>query len=75
LGAGRARKEDTVQAGAGVLLLVGSGDQVRAGQPLLELHTDTPDAVAGARAALDGGVRISDVPVSRPTLLLDTIRP
>ncbi|MBW0120720.1 thymidine phosphorylase [Pseudonocardia oceani] len=74
LGAGRARKEDAVQAGAGVLLLVDPGAQVQAGQPVLELHTDTPGAVAGARAALDGGLAISDGPAERPALLLDTIR-
>jgi thymidine phosphorylase len=74
LGAGRARKEDAVQAAAGVRLLVDAGDVVAAGQPLLELHTDTPGAVAGARAALEGGVVVSDEPASRPALLKDTIR-
>jgi thymidine phosphorylase len=74
LGAGRARKEDAVQAAAGVRLLADLGDEVEAGQPLLELHTDTPDAVAGARAALEGGVLVTDEPVSRPALLRDTIR-
>jgi thymidine phosphorylase len=74
LGAGRARKEDAVQAAAGVRLLAGIGDEVEAGQPLLELHTDTPDAVPGARAALDGGVVVSDEPAARPVLLLDAIR-
>ncbi|GGK30568.1 thymidine phosphorylase [Streptomyces camponoticapitis] len=43
LGAGRARKEDVVQAGAGVELHAKPGDTVTAGQPLLTLHTDTPD--------------------------------
>lgn len=43
LGAGRARKEDVVQAGAGVELHAKPGDLVTAGQPLLTLHTDTPD--------------------------------
>jgi thymidine phosphorylase len=74
LGAGRARKEDAVQAAAGVRLLVGIGDPVEAGQPLLELHTDTPDAVAGARVALEGAVAVSDEPATRPALLIDTIR-
>jgi thymidine phosphorylase len=74
LGAGRARKEDAVQAAAGVRLLADVGDAVEAGQPLLELHTDTPDKVAGARAALDGGVVVSDEPSSRPALIADTIR-
>ena len=62
LGAGRARKEDAVQAAAGIRLLVDLGDPVEAGQPLLELHTDTPDAVPGARAALDGGIVVGDGP-------------
>jgi thymidine phosphorylase len=74
LGAGRARKEDAVQAAAGVRLLVDVGDAVEAGQPLLELHTDTPAAVDGARAALEGGVVVSDEPTSRPALLMDTVR-
>ena len=74
LGAGRARKEDAVQAAAGVLLLAGPGDEVEAGQPLLELHTDTPEAVPGARAALAGGLVVSDEPTARGALLLDTIR-
>jgi thymidine phosphorylase len=50
------------------------GDVVEAGQPLLELHTDTPAAVAGARAALEGGVVVSDEPAARPPLLMDTVR-
>ena len=43
LGAGRARKEDPVQAGAGVEIHAKPGDLVTAGQPLLTLHTDTPE--------------------------------
>jgi len=74
LGAGRARKEDPVQAAAGVRLLVGPGEPVRAGQPLLELHTDTPDAIAGARAALAGGLAISAEATHRQPLLLEAVR-
>ncbi len=49
LGAGRARKEDPVSAGAGVVLHAKPGDEVRAGEPLLELHADDPRALrAGA---------------------------
>ncbi|MGY4645507.1 thymidine phosphorylase [Cellulomonas sp. URHB0016] len=59
LGAGRARKEDPVQAGAGVELHVRPGDQVRAGQPVLTLHTDTPDRFARARDALAGAVVVA----------------
>ncbi|EXU66840.1 pyrimidine-nucleoside phosphorylase [Streptomyces sp. PRh5] len=52
LGAGRARKEDPVQAGAGVELHAKPGDHITAGQPLLTLHTDTPSAFPYALEAL-----------------------
>lgn len=58
LGAGRARKEDPVQAGAGIELHAKPGDTVTAGQPLLTLHTDTPEKFPYALEALDGGVLV-----------------
>ncbi|WP_322613586.1 thymidine phosphorylase [Dermacoccus abyssi] len=59
LGAGRARKEDPVQAGAGIEMHAKPGDHVTAGQPLLTLHTDTPERFDRAVAALEGGYEIS----------------
>jgi thymidine phosphorylase len=59
LGAGRARKEDPVQAGAGVVVHAKPGDSVTEGQPLLSLHTDEPERFSRALAALDGGVVVS----------------
>ena len=76
LGAGRARKEDPVQAGAGVELHAKPGDRVRAGQPLLTLHTDTPERFARAREALEGAIAISTAgsAVAAPrALVLDRI--
>ncbi|MCK0113325.1 thymidine phosphorylase [Ornithinimicrobium sp. F0845] len=58
LGAGRARKEDPVQAGAGVEWHARPGDTVRAGQPLLTLHTDTPERFDRALDALKGAWQI-----------------
>ena len=55
LGAGRTRQGEDVQAGAGVELHARPGDAVRAGQPLMTLHTDTPERFDRARAALEGG--------------------
>ncbi|MDN5779741.1 MAG: thymidine phosphorylase [Humibacillus sp.] len=55
LGAGRARKEDPVQAGAGVELHAKTGDTVRRGEPLMTLHTDTPERFDRALAALADG--------------------
>jgi thymidine phosphorylase len=58
LGAGRARKEDAVSAAAGVIWTAGVGEQVKAGQPLLELHTDDPARIDRALEALEGAVGI-----------------
>ena len=60
LGAGRERKEDPVQAGAGVVWHKRPGDPVSAGEPLLTLHTDTPERFERALAALEGGYEIGD---------------
>jgi thymidine phosphorylase len=68
LGAGRARKEDPVQAGAGVELHAKPGATVRAGEKLLTLHTDTPERFERALAALDGAYSIAPEG-SRPDLL------
>ena len=68
LGAGRARKEDPVQAGAGVEIHAKPGATVRAGERLLTLHTDTPDRFDRALQALEGGYTIAPEG-SRPDLL------
>ena len=59
LGAGRARRDDVVQAGAGVELHVKPGAIVRAGQPIMTLFTDTPDRFARAQEALADAVTIT----------------
>ncbi|WP_205475250.1 thymidine phosphorylase [Nocardioides sp. SYSU D00038] len=55
LGAGRARKEDPVQAAAGVRWHARPGDAVTAGQPLFTLLTDEADRFDRALASLEGG--------------------
>ena len=67
LGAGRARKDESVQAGAGVELHAKPGAVVRAGEPLLTLHTDEPARFDRALEALDGGYLIAPEG-SRPDL-------
>ena len=61
LGAGRARKEDPVQAGAGVVWHARPGDEVTAGQPLFTLLTDEPARFERALASLEDGYDISDI--------------
>jgi thymidine phosphorylase len=62
LGAGRARKEDAVSAAAGVICLAKPGDQVRQGQPLLELRADDPERFGPALAALAAAATVSEQP-------------
>ena len=73
LGAGRARKEDPVQAGAGVELHVRPGERVSAGQPLMTLHTDTPERFARAQESLEGAWRISEQAPAAREVVLDRI--
>jgi thymidine phosphorylase len=73
LGAGRARKEDPVQAAAGVELHAKPGDRVTAGQPLMTLHTDTPERFERAVRALEGGYEIGPGPTDRTPLIIDRI--
>jgi thymidine phosphorylase len=73
LGAGRAKQGDPVQAAAGVTWHASVGDQVRAGQPLFTLHTDTPERIERAKQALEGAVTIADAPVARRPIVLERI--
>ncbi|HET6753011.1 MAG TPA: thymidine phosphorylase, partial [Jiangellaceae bacterium] len=68
LGAGRARKEDPVQAAAGIEMHAKPGAYVRAGEPLLTLYTDEPVRFDRALSALDGAYQIAPAG-SRPDLL------
>ena len=67
LGAGRARKEDPVQAGAGVEMHAKPGATVRGGEPLFTLHSDDADRFAGAEEVLADAVVIAP-DGSRPDL-------
>jgi len=74
LGAGRARKEDPVQFGAGIVLHAKRGDKVTAGEPLMTLYTDTPERFERALDALSTGITIEETKSSTPTpLILDRI--
>ncbi|MFN3867318.1 MAG: thymidine phosphorylase [Demequina sp.] len=78
LGAGRARKEDVVQASAGVTLHRTLGDRVSKGDLIMTLHTETESRMPRGLAALDeacdgaGTVEISDRSVER-TIVLDRV--
>jgi len=74
LGAGRARKEDPVQFGAGVILHAKRGEKVTKGEPLLTLFTDEENRFARAIEALEGGIEIGTESADQPALILDRIQ-
>ncbi|WPF67847.1 thymidine phosphorylase [Corynebacterium sp. 21KM1197] len=73
LGAGRARKEDAVQAGAGIELHVDYGQRVAPGQPIATLHTDTPERLERALESITPGIHIGERPPAPRTLVHDVI--
>ena len=75
LGAGRARKEDPVQAAAGVTWYAVPGDEVRTGQPLLTLQGDDESRFEAAAAEAMSGITIGPAGsvVDRLPLIVDRI--
>ena len=73
LGAGRARKEDPVQFGAGVTLHAQLGDTVRKGAPLYTLHTDEPSRFARAAETIAKAYKIEAQAQVTRKLILDRI--
>jgi thymidine phosphorylase len=74
LGAGRARKEDAVQAGAGVVWHARPGDAVTEGEALFTLHTDEPERFSRALEVLEGGYDVGEASAYSPTpLVIDRV--
>ncbi|MCP5025379.1 MAG: thymidine phosphorylase [Actinomycetia bacterium] len=73
LGAGRARKEDSVSATAGVVCLVGPGDEVEVGQPIMELHTDDPARFDDAIPVLADALLPSTGPAPTPSVVIERV--
>lgn len=72
LGAGRERKEDAVQFGAGIQLHAQLGSRVTRGQPLMTLFTDTPERFERAVEIARTGIEIGSTAIERK-LILDKI--
>jgi thymidine phosphorylase len=73
LGAGRSRPGEQVQAAAGIVMHAKPGDTVTAGQPLMTLHTDTPERFDRAIDALDGGYDIGTHHVEAASVVIDRV--
>lgn len=73
LGAGRSRPGQRVQPGAGIRIHRRPGEAVAAGETLFTLYTDTPDRLAPALSALDGGFSVGDATPPHRPLIIDRI--
>lgn len=73
LGAGRARKEDPVQAGAGIEIHTPVGTKVTKGEKLLTLHTDTPERFERAIESITPGISIGENAPDKRPIILDQI--
>jgi pyrimidine-nucleoside phosphorylase len=71
LGAGRARKGDEIDPGAGIEVLVRAGDHVRQDQPVVRLYGER-EAERARRLVLEA-LELSDEPVERPPAILDSL--
>ena len=74
-GAGRARKEDEVQKGAGVVWEVGVGDYVRKGQVLAKTYSDDSLMAAESCAALSDAfdINAAEMPQHEAKMLLSLV--
>jgi len=73
LGAGRARKEDPVSAGAGVILHKRPGEPVNAGDVLAELRADDPAKIPAALESAESGMVVDTLPLTGTPLIFDRI--
>jgi thymidine phosphorylase len=73
LGAGRARKEDPVSAGAGVLLRVRPGDAVRRGDALAELRTDDGSRLPAARELAAAAIVVGEAASDPVPLVIERV--
>ena len=70
LGAGRIKKEDTIDHAAGFVLNALVGDRVREGDPLVTVHARSPDLVGRVEQRVRAAWHLTDHEVRRPPHVL-----
>jgi thymidine phosphorylase len=73
LGAGRERKEDTIDPGVGITLLAKPGDRIDHGQGLLRLAYRHPARLEEALTVLEGAFGIGEEPPEPAALIIERI--
>jgi len=74
LGAGRDRVEDPVDPAVGIVVRVKPGDEVRAGDAVLELHYRDRGRLAAAERLLARAIEIGDERPAPPRLIVGEVR-
>jgi pyrimidine-nucleoside phosphorylase len=72
LGAGRATKESTIDLSVGLALRKKVGDPVKKGESLVTIYSNTEN-IEEVKQKLAKSIRISQIPVAKPTLIYETI--
>lgn len=75
LGAGRARREDSIDLGAGIECLRKPGEQVALDEPIFKLHASDPALFQLANEMLLESLTISEAPPTLPPLIIKRIGP
>jgi pyrimidine-nucleoside phosphorylase len=73
LGAGRDRVEDAIDPAVGIVLMAKVGDEVRAGDPILELHYRDRSRRDQAIARLAGAIAIGSSPPASQRLIVGEV--
>lgn len=74
MGAGRQRKEDTIDLSCGLVTLVSVGDQVEKGQPVLELYASSRSRLSEGLSHATGAITYLPDPVQPLPLVYETIQ-
>ncbi|GLH65082.1 pyrimidine-nucleoside phosphorylase [Parageobacillus sp. G301] len=72
LGAGRATKESAIDLSVGLVLRKKVGDPVKKGESLVTIYSNTEN-IEEVKQKLAKSIRISQIPVAKPTLIYETI--
>jgi pyrimidine-nucleoside phosphorylase len=73
LGAGRERKEDTIDPGVGITVLHKPGDEVSEGEPVLSLTYRHPARLEEALRVLEGAITVADEPPHGQSLVIERV--
>jgi pyrimidine-nucleoside phosphorylase len=74
LSAGRLKKEDTIDPGAGIIVRKKIGDHVEAGEPLAVLHYSNDRNLVEAKQMLNGAYMIGDTRPELPPLIHEELQ-